>query len=70
MEDGIWHWSQTAMDVIRKQNEVEADMAKHFAALKALQVTVSEELYRRLATEGVVFVQSGEVVDVRDPTKP
>ena len=67
MDESIWHWSQTAMDVIRKQNEVEAKMAP---ILRAIQVEASEALWRRLVTEGTVFVQDGEVVDVRLPEKP
>jgi hypothetical protein len=67
MEDAIWHWSQTAMDVIRKQNEIEAKMAP---ILKAIRVEASEAIRRRLMTEATVFTQNGEVVDVRDPEKP
>ena len=67
MDEAIWQWSQTAMDVIRKQNEAEAKMAP---ILKAIRVEASEALWRRLMTEGTVFTQNGEVVDVRDPEKP
>jgi len=67
MESPIWKWSQTAMDIIRKQNEMEAKMAP---ILKAIQVEASEALWRRLITEGTVFTQNGEVVDVRLPNEP
>lgn len=62
MDEAIWHWSQTAMDVIRKQNEAEARMAPHLAALRK---ELSEAITDRLVSEGIVALQDGELVDWR-----
>jgi hypothetical protein len=66
-DEAIWKWSQTAMDVIRKQNEAEAKMAPILKAIRVEASEASEALWRRLITEGTVFTQNGEVVDVRLP---
>lgn len=57
-DETIWHWSQTAMDVIRKQNEVEAKIAPFFDALRR---ELSEAITERLIAEGIVATRDGEL---------
>ena len=58
---------ETAFDILRRQREAEAEVWKHFPAIKAEADALWAKVAERLITEGHVAVQNGEIVDIRAP---
>ena len=59
---------KTAFDIIRRQNEAEAEVWKHFPAIEAAMAAVYTRVAQVLVTEGFVAVLDGEIADIRAPS--
>ena len=58
---------ETALDILRRQREAEAEIWKHFPTLKAEAEALWAKAIQRLIIEGHVAMLDGEIVDIRRP---